>query len=129
VSKSILAVITEVSLPVHPAHPIVNPPEQPPSDAHPENPIYYPSGPVDPGYGIPEGGKPDNTLPGDLPQPGHPIVLPPDSGNHPDNSLPIPPEVIEAPDKFDAVVGWTATTGWIVVFVPNEGTNVPTPSR
>lgn len=30
--------------------------------------------------------------------------------------------------KFEAKVGWTAETGWVVVFVPLEGTLVPTPS-
>jgi hypothetical protein len=53
-----------------------------------------PTGPVDPGYGIPE--KPVDPGYGiDLGlgwlRPTHPIVLPP-SGEHPDNTLPLPPE-------------------------------------
>ena len=60
----------------------------------PEHPIYYPlppGAPVDPEYGIPEGArpdqglpgsqpKPDQGLPGSQPSPEHPIVLPPGNG-------------------------------------------------
>lgn len=31
--------------------------------------------------------------------------------------------------KFEAKVAWTPETGWVVVFVPLEGTLVPTPSK
>jgi hypothetical protein len=49
------------------------------------------------------------------PKPEHPIVLPPN----------LPPEIPDA-GPIDWKVGWTATTGWIVVGVPNAP--VPTPS-
>ena len=61
-----------------PTHPIYIP-------VYPDNSLPEVPGPVDPGYGIPEEGRPhpDHTLPGDLPPgsgltPENPIVLPPD---------------------------------------------------
>jgi hypothetical protein len=30
--------------------------------------------------------------------------------------------------KFERKIGWSEQTGWVVVFVPAEGTLVPTPS-
>jgi len=30
--------------------------------------------------------------------------------------------------KFNAITAWTPEQGWVVVFVPAEGTLVPTPS-
>lgn len=70
--------------------------EQPPSDAHPEHPIYFP------------------------PQVSHPIVLPPevDIPEFPTPPIEIPPEVSDNPHGFEMTVGWTEETGWAVVFVP-----------
>jgi hypothetical protein len=95
----------------------------------PTHPIYYPD--AHPDQGLPgEQPHPDQGLPGEQPYPdaglppfpSHPIVLPPAGGGE-------VPELPEGLDKFDMKVGWTAETGWVVVFVPNEGTLVPTPSK
>jgi hypothetical protein len=113
-------VITALIIPLHsstaPPRPHPQPPQpgQPPTGGEhpdhtlpgelpkPEHPIYWPlppGAPVDPDYGIPEGGEPphpdqglppvqgggqpphpDQGLPGPQPHPEHPIVLPPDQG-------------------------------------------------
>jgi hypothetical protein len=64
------------------------------------------------------GEHPDNTLPGDLPHPEHPIVLPPN---------PQPGEEVEI--KLKAV--WSPDKGWetVIVIDPGSGATVPTPSR
>jgi hypothetical protein len=54
---------------------------------------------------------------GSAPIPEHPIVIPPPDGSPPNT----PP--------LEVKVAWTASTGWIVVLVPTEGTLVPTPSK
>jgi hypothetical protein len=200
--KSFFALVTPFDPGAHPDHELPKPPTgprpptggQPPRPDHtlpgelpkPEHPIFWPlppGAPVDPDYGIPEGGagggggqpprpdqglpprpdqglpqpptggvpptggqppRPDHTLPGDLPKPEHPIVLPPDSGGWdpvfiwgPTDPRPTPP--IEIPPdgttedgaeiKFKAI--WTPTNGWqtIGVLVPAEnGKPHPTPS-
>jgi hypothetical protein len=116
----------------------------------------YPEPPVDPGYGIPIGGTPSHPI--FFPDvPAHPIVLPPPApGYKPEHPIflpppaapanpiyipsPVPPQqpgepahpIVIPPPPPDAplepVVGWTARTGWVVVFVPAEGTVLPTPS-
>jgi hypothetical protein len=54
---------------------------------HPGNELPEGSGgPVDPGYGKPEGGRPDNTLPGGGARPDQ--GLPGGQGGRPDNTLP-----------------------------------------
>jgi hypothetical protein len=124
----------------------------------------YPTGPVDPGYGIPITGRPEHPIAqppvGIWPKPEFPVVsppiyYPPVIGGTPEHPIfypppgapthpiylpdPIPPApgspshpiVLPEPppDKpLEPVIGWTALTGWVVVFVPSEGTNLPTPS-
>ena len=85
----------------------------------PTPPIYIPPegsppplgiwGPTDPrpGWGLPQ---PPNV-------PTHPIVLPPEL-----------PEVDGDNRPIDWKTAWTPATGWVVIGVPSEGTNVPTPS-
>ena len=79
--------------------PIVVPPEQPPG-------IW---GPGDPRPTLPISGWDPGT--GQFPKP-------PDGGGEG-----------EREPKFEAKVGWSEQTGWVVVFVPAEGTLVPTPSE
>lgn len=93
--------------------------------------------------GLEVGGGPMPGGPGDKPpierppgQPTFPIWGPPGI-NFPDKpGYPpvvgggpiIPPDTQPVP-KWEAKVAWTEETGWIVVLVPGEGTNVPTPSK
>jgi hypothetical protein len=76
-----------------PEHPIVIPPNAVGPGA-PSQPIYLPGKPEHglppfPSQGLPGGGgRPDQGLPGEQPQPGHPIVLPP---GLPDQGLPPTP--------------------------------------
>jgi hypothetical protein len=142
--------LPEGTLP-HPEHPIYYP--LPPGA--PVDPSY--GIPVRPGE---EGGAPhpDQGLPGaqprpdhDLPAfPSHPIVLPPGNGGwlpvyidntlpgrgsaggeHPDNTLPVPPPTEEQKASVEWKCAWTPTTGWVsfAVIVPAAGTPVPTPSK
>lgn len=69
-------------------------PIMPPSDAHPEHPIYLPPG-IWP-----------NPPEGQAPLPEHPIVIPP--------PIPVPPDTPPVQVK----VIWTPTNGWAVVLVP-----------
>lgn len=89
----------------------------------PTPPIYFPPEGNPPPLGIwgPTDPRPGWGLPGEQPKPSHPIVLPPDL---PDT---IPPEGELPETPIDWRVGWTATTGWIVVGIP-QGPH-PTPSR
>jgi hypothetical protein len=91
----------------------------------PSHPIYIPPAGGQPPLGIwgPTDPRPGYGLPGEQPKPSHPIVLPPD--------LPpvIPPEGSTPERPIDWKVAWTPTTGWIVVGIPAEGVNVPTPSH
>jgi hypothetical protein len=79
-----------------PSLPIFIPIEPPPTNgAKPEHPIYIPvypdnslpevPGPVDPGYGIPEEGRP---------HPDHTLPVPPGSGLTPENPIVIPPGTV-----------------------------------
>ena len=138
VMKPFLAVISPVEAPsdAHPDH------TQPGDIPHPEHPIFYPlppGAPVDPEYGVPDT-HPDQGLPAPQPHPEHPIVLPPDSGGWlpplyiwgPNDPRPTPPIAMPVPPtspdvKWEVKVGWTATTGWIVIAVPT-GAHV-TPSK
>jgi len=64
------------------------------------------------------------------------ISLPPGSGYPPVAGHPVP-EPPETPPStppgaiigWEAKIGWTEETGWFVVIVPKEGTEVPTPSK
>lgn len=91
--------------------------------------------PVDPGYGIPSGGRPDNSLPSygrpdnSLPSGGHIITLPVfpfDPTVGPDNTLPDAPtpdnDVPRPGRKY--VVKWLACYGLILV---PDNTLPPTP--
>ena len=95
--------------PGFPTPPIANVPGLPPSGnppgfgQHPEHPIYYP-----PGIWGPYPGFPSNPISG---IPGLPGYEPPAEGQKP---------------PFEAKVGWSPSTGWIVVYVPTGPT--PTPS-
>jgi hypothetical protein len=124
--------------PGYPTHPIA-PGGPPPSVGHPIPPIIWPQ--------PPDGGPPIGIDPG---HPEHPIVFPPivwpDPGHpehpivipipptlwpkpgHPEHPIVIPPETPPEREKLvEWHTGWTETTGWIIVGVPNV--NVPTPSR
>jgi hypothetical protein len=92
----------------------------PGSQPRPEHPIYYPPVGVEPPLGIwgPTDPRPGTGLPGPQPHPEHPIVLPPD----------LPPETPEG-GPIDWKTAWTAETGWVIIGIPAEGVNVPTPSR
>jgi hypothetical protein len=95
--------------------------------------IHFLDGRVDPGYGRPGGGHPDNSLPGhghpdnSLPGYGHPGNRPPGSGrpNFPDNSLPSgpPPHV---PDGTVVVLVKDPAGVWHYASLP-PGTPAPTP--
>lgn len=92
---------------IRPEHPIVLPPGETTPPPIPTHPIELPPPelpPVDPGYGI------DIDI--GYVRPEHPIYLP----GTPD---PVP--------NWELKVGWTETTGWIVVAVPT-GPH-PTPSK
>jgi|SRR5215471_4614153 len=70
-----------------------------------------------------EGSPPhvDNTLPGDLPHPAHPIELPPPSPGEPSKDR-----------EIKLVAHWDeSTNSWqtVVVIVPADKALVPTPSR
>lgn len=83
-------------------------PGQPPSDAHPEHPIYYPPG------SQPHPEHPIYWPPGSQPHPEHPIVIPPD----------VPPDMPAPPDLFDWKTAWIPPTEpggdghWVVVAIP-----------
>lgn len=83
----------------------------------PTPPIQLPpwmiSGGQPPGIWGPLPGFPSNPISG---IPGLPGYEPPKPGEQP----PAPP--------LEMKVGWTAQTGWVVVWVPTEGTPVVTPS-
>jgi hypothetical protein len=87
----------------------IYPPQVPPSEGKPPHPVFPIWGP--PGIELPPGS-------GYPPVAGHPLPEPPEGGGEPG---PI--------DGWEAKIGWTEETGWFVVIVPSEGTNVPTPSR
>jgi hypothetical protein len=90
--------------PGHPAHPIAPggpPPEIWPSPGHPAHPIYWPPS-IWPSPGVPT----------------HPIVLPPE----------LPPTLPDPDNRpIDWHTGWSPSTGWVVVGVPQGPT--PTPSE
>jgi hypothetical protein len=117
--------------PVYPAHPIAGGPwpshpiagPQPPQPQPPgiwpgPKPPYVDIGgpgpqptPTPPIYFPPPGSQPPLGIwggPFDPPRPTHPIVLPPN----------LPPETPET-GPIDWKVGWTPTTGWVVIGVPN----------
>jgi hypothetical protein len=111
-----------------PAPPGVWPPTPPLRPSHP----IYPTRPTDPGYGHPEGGhRPDQGLPGEETPPDRPEQgLPPHIGNrppgsggqHPDNSLPLPPGSVwpPLPPSVEGVIiafCWIVGVGyrWVVI--------------
>lgn len=118
-------------------------PGQPPGIWPSPGPLPHPEHPIAPG-GPPPGTWPP---PGGMPAPEHPIVIPPDAVApgvpthpiylpvYPAHPIVIPPEGTPPEEKPPAVVppglemkvGWTESTGWVVVFVPT-GTH-PAPSR
>jgi hypothetical protein len=129
------------------------PPSIWPSPGYPSHPWIPPGGPgiwpsppegqgpgIWPGPGF--GNQPSHPIsPGG--QPGKPsfpiwgppgVTLPPGTGYPPVAGHPLPPEGGDGgePPKpiagFEARTAWTPDTGWVVVIVPTEGTNVPTPS-
>jgi len=88
-----------------PVIPDDKPPVTPPGQ--PEFPIWGPPGiELPPGSGYP-------------PVAGHPLPTPPDT-------TPEPPEPIVG---WKAQVVWTEDTGWAVIIVPKDTTEVPTPSK
>jgi hypothetical protein len=107
--------------PGFPAHPIA-----PGGGPHPSHPIapggLWPAHPIAPG-----GPPPKPTFPIWGP-PG--ISLPPGSGYPPVAGHPLPPgeSKPEPIVGWEAKIAWTEETGWVVVVVPKEGTEVPTPS-
>jgi hypothetical protein len=110
---------------IFPSHPIA-----PGGGPHPGHPIdpggIFPShpGPILPP--VPGGGKPTFPIWG---PPG--INLPPGAGYPPVAGHPLPPgeSKPEPIIGWEAQVIWSAETGWAVIVVPKEGTEVPTPSR
>jgi len=95
----------------------------PPYPAHPIAPGGPPLG-FWGGVAPPQVGYP---LPPVAGTPGHPIVLPPPG--QPAHPIVIPPDEPGAPErKFEVKTVWTAQTGWVVVAIPAEGTQVPTPA-
>lgn len=72
-----------------------------------------PSGPGD--------AHPDHTLPGDLPIPTHPIVIPPET---PPPEIPEPPDMVKPPPPGGGWA-WSPVFGWI--YVP--GSSTPGPRR
>ena len=140
--------------PVFPAHPISGPPEWGHHPAHPiapggpppvagwTPPGYHPAHPIAPG-GPPPGiwGPPGPwpTPPIYLPpaggggeHPAHPIVIPmpPGAPGSPEHPIVIPPPVEGGPErKLEVNTVWTERTGWFIVAVPAEGTEVPVPSE
>jgi len=123
--------------PVFPAHPIA--PGGPPPTATP--PIYYPpevwprppSGPVDPGYGIPGPPYPAHPIvpPGGYPPGGvatPPIYYPPEIWPKP----PVPPEQPPVmPPGAILPPGWswyyTNIWGWVLVWRPTDSGGKPQP--
>jgi hypothetical protein len=111
---------------------------QPPVPSHPiygnfpTPPIYYPPGTRPPGQGGPMPQPPISQLPDGTWGPGDPRPTLPISGWNPGTGeFPKPPEGGggEGERKFEMKTAWSAQTGWIVIFVPAEGTLVPTPSK
>ena len=114
--------------PPYPSHPIYG--------NFPQHPIFYPPGTRPPGQGgpmPPQPGTPPGIWGPNDPRPTLPISgWNPGTGQFPE----VPPGGGggggggEPPQqKFDRKVGWTEQTGWVVVWVPAEGTLVPTPSE
>lgn len=111
---------------------------------HPDNELPEGEGPVDPGYGIDAGGRPDQGLPpyidNTLPTPP-PGVWPPPSIErpivpvHPDNTLPVQPGTIwpspGRPNRPDNSLpggsggeinnGLPSQTFWMVAYCPSLG--------
>jgi hypothetical protein len=129
-----------IYIPVYPAHPIVLP--LPPTDARPMPPIYippytppvdpgysHPESPVDPGYGIDAGLRPEHPIyipitgGGEHPEnpiyfpvePTHPIVLPPDG----ETPTP-PPGMVQPPSGQPGFWGYSYYYNSFV-FVPYAG--------
>jgi hypothetical protein len=104
-----------IDLPTHPIAPGGPPPGIWPSPGVPTHPI------------APGGPPPKPTFPIWGP-PG--ISLPPGSGYPPVAGHPLPPDQAkpEPIAGWEAKTAWTPETGWVVVIVPKEGTEVPTPS-
>lgn len=102
------------------------PVQQPPYPSHPiygnfpTPPIFYPPGTRPPGQGGPMPPQPQPPLviwgPGD-PRPTLPIAgWNPGTGQWPEG---------EETPKFEMKTGWSAETGWVVVFVPTGPTATP----
>jgi hypothetical protein len=116
------------------------PPVQPPYPSHPiaggpwpTFPIHYPPGTRPPWAGGPQ---PPIVVPPNPPDgiwgPGDPRPTLPIAGWNPGTGqFPEGPGGGggDKPPKFEAKIGWSEQTGWVVVFVPAEGTLVPTPSE
>ena len=94
----------------HPEHPIYWPPG---SQPHPEHPIYYP-----PGTGGGRPPHPEHPIP---PIPAHPIVLPPDKPTDPPTEPPTQP----ADPQWNWA--WTPEYGWHPAYVPEGGKPHPVP--
>jgi hypothetical protein len=140
--------------PGYPAHPIA-PGGPPPWVSHPIPPTVWPNPPGQgpgnppgfwggvappwPTHPIAPGGPP----PGIWPSPGHPAHPIAPGGSPPGTwggagepfptppiVLPIPPDgsVPERPKLVEWKTAWSATTGWVVVGVPSEDVNIPSPS-
>lgn len=74
-------------------------------------------GPMPPG----QGEHPDNTLPGDLPHPEHPIVLPPIEEPPPIDETPPPGPGAIKPFPEEGGWGYSDRTGWIYKPKDTEG--------
>lgn len=72
---------------------------------------------------------PDQGLPRPQPGPSHPIFFPPEPG-HPAHPIELPPNLPPSTEEGRPIewkVGWTPSTGWVVVGIPT-GPH-PTPSK
>ena len=93
--------------------------------------------PVDPGYGVPEGGRPTHPIALPPGVPTHPIYIPPTIWpNPPEGTAPMPtppiyiPPPVELPPTtpgLEVKVYWTPVTGWGVALIPTG--EHPTPSK
>jgi len=107
-----------------PSHPIAGGP-------WPTHPIFFPPGTRPPGQGgpmPPQPGQPPGIWGPNDPRPTLPIAgWNPGTGNFPEGPGGGGGESPEP--KFEMKTAWSQQTGWIVIFVPAEGTLVPTPSK
>lgn len=126
-------------------HPIAPPgfwPGTPPPRPQPQPPgIWGPPSPMPTPPFHPGGQPPGIWGGGNVPMPTPPIWIPMPmppggSGAHPEHPIYYPPTIWPDPPQkpqpgeppIEAKVIWTPATGWGVVFVPTEGTELPTPS-